>query len=94
MNTSSEILKEEMIREYVSGIDYTNVSVSKIKEDLQRIIQEIPAIQLDYKKERGVSEKTGKKTVIKESVKSITVAFTDGTDEQGNPRVVKKTYFI
>lgn len=93
MNTSA-LYKEQMIREYIMNVNFKgNFSVKQIKEDLRRIIKEVPGIDLKWNRDDIVSEVTGASKVV-ESVKSITVAITDGDNFDGTPKVHSFTYFI
>ncbi len=93
MNTSA-LYKEQMIREYIMKVNFKdNFSIKQIKEDLRRIIKETPGIDVKWKKDDIMNEvKSGTKVV--ESVKSISVAITDGDNPDGTPKVHSFTYFI
>lgn len=93
MNTTSAF-KEQTIREYVMRINWKdNFSVKQIKEDLKRTIKEVPGVELKWNKEEVINEVNGKSS-IKESVKSITIAYSDGENKDGSPKVHSVTYFI
>lgn len=97
-------LKEQMIVNYISSLDFTNfnksdLTVSKIKNDLKQILHENPAVDIVYKGETMIIENGGKKErQLIEKVQSIVVAFIDGdyTDGKGNtiPKVHKFTYVV
>ena len=90
----SAFLKEQMIQEYISQINFHgNFSVRQIKEDLRRRIKEIPAVSVEWKKEDVVTEIMGP-VVSKDTVKSVTIAFSDGENVDGTPKVHRVTYFI
>jgi hypothetical protein len=94
MDTSA-MMKEEIIREYISKINIKNgnFSIKVIKEDLRRLLREIPAIQVNWKKDEVLTEIKGQSKVV-DSVKSITIAFSDGEDANGNPKVHSVVYYI
>jgi hypothetical protein len=94
MDTSAK-MKEEIIRSYISKINIKNgsLSVQAIKEDLRRLIKEVPGIQIGWKDTKSVNEKTGMSDVVS-TVTTITVAFSDGEDTKGNPRVHSVVYYI
>lgn len=82
-------LKEHSIRQYISNIDFKNDDwkVSKIQEDMRRLLGEEPGIDIVYKKDVMINEVTG---VAKEfvDVDKIQIVFT-GTDDK-----FKKIEFI
>jgi hypothetical protein len=101
----STTMKEQMVANYVKNIDFTNfsnseITVSKIKQDLKNILKENPAVEIIYNGEVMVTENgDGKKNrKLIESVQSIVVAFIDGEyiDNNGNkiPKVHKFTYMV
>lgn len=104
---NSAQMKEQIITEYIKNIDFIsqNFSVEEIKADLRETVGEVPAIQIDYNKDRMVVEdkNTGEKSeVVETNVKSITIAFSDGEQEinTGNgqtttvPKMHKFTLYI
>lgn len=97
MFNNSTTMKEQMVQNYIMQIDFTgDFSVTKMKQDLRGILHEIPAIDIKYKKEKVLTEdiKGNKIENIDEKVKSVIIAFSDGYDVLGNPKVHKYTYFI
>ena len=74
-------LKEHSIRQYISNIDFKNDDwkVSKIQEDMRRLLGEEPGIDIVYKKDVMINEVTG---VAKEfvDVDKIQIVFTDTDD--------------
>jgi uncharacterized protein (DUF1499 family) len=94
MNTSAQI-KEKHIKDYITGVDFTGeFSVREIKENLRKIIKETPGIEIVYKRDTYLAEVKGGKDRVVEKVKTVSIAFTDGEDDNGIPRVHKVTYFI
>jgi hypothetical protein len=101
---TSTAMKEQMVANYIKEIDFSNfgeseVTVSKIKQDLKAILKENPAVDIIYKGEAMITENDGQKTrKVVESVQSIVVAFIDGEyrDNKGNliPKVHKFTYMV
>jgi hypothetical protein len=93
MDTSASY-KEQMIRDYIMKVNFKgNFSVKQIKEDLRRIIKETPGVELKWKKDDIVNEINGTSKIV-ESVKSITIAITDGENYDGTSKVHTFTYFI
>jgi hypothetical protein len=95
MNISAQ-MKEQMIQNYIVQIDFSgDFSVSKIKQDLKGILQETPAVEVKYKKDKLVTEdkKGNKITQVDEKVKSIVIAFSDGVDAYNRPIVHKVELF-
>lgn len=93
MNTSAQ-LKEQMIQEYISTIDFNkDYSVSKMKSDIKKILGEFPGIELDYQKIKSVNETT-KKDVIVDELLSVTIGFSDGEDSLGRAIIHRFKYFI
>lgn len=106
MENSTQI-KENMIQNYIMNIDFKSqdFSIAQMKTELRAILHETPGIEVGYNKERTITEdkKTGEKFMeIKDDVKSVTVAFSDGehTADYGEgkiittPKMHKFTYYI
>lgn len=94
MNSLATI-KDQTIREYLSNVDFRDdFSLKKIKQDLHRLLGEMPAIKLEYAKEKLFSERLGEQPRIVETVKSIVVTFSDGEEDKGMPIVQHVTYFV
>lgn len=86
--------KEKMIREYITSVNFKSpdLSVNKIKNDLREVLKETPGIDLEWKRDL-ITE--GKKVIVKnEKVKSITIAFSDGFEPDGKPKLHKFKYII
>ncbi len=74
-------MKENLIREYISGIDFRdNWGISKIKEDMKKFLGEEPGIDVTWEKEAMLNEETGEPEII-EKLKKITIVFTDLDDK-------------
>ena len=69
------------IREYMTGINFRadDWKISKIKEDLRRLLGEEPGIDIVYKKDVMVNEFTGEAKEFKD-VSKVQVIFTDTDD--------------
>jgi threonine aldolase len=82
-------LKEHSIRQYISNIDFKNDDwkVSKIQEDMRRLLGEEPGIDIVYKKDVMINEVTGDAKEFVD-VDKIQIIFT-GTDDK-----FKKIEFI
>lgn len=74
-------IKEMMIREYISGINFKtdDWGLSKIKEDLRRMLGEEPGIDVIYKKDVMINEFTGEAKEFKD-ISMVSVVFTDIDD--------------
>ncbi len=89
-------IKEKAINNYMSEVDLENLDANQIKNDLQQIIGEIPAIKLNYEQETILNEAgadTGKKL---EKLESIELIFTYEKEIGGKniPIPVNKKFFI
>jgi hypothetical protein len=82
-------LKEHSIRQYISNIDFKNDDwkVSKIQEDMRRLLGEEPGIDIVYKKDVMINEVTGDAKEFVD-IDKIQIIFT-GTDDK-----FKKIEFI
>ena len=69
------------IREYMTGINFRadDWKISKIKEDLRRLLGEEPGIDIIYKKDVMVNEFTGEAKEFKD-VSKVQIIFTDTDD--------------
>ena len=69
------------IREYMTGINFRadDWKISKIKEDLRRLLGEEPGIDIVYKKDVMVNEFTGEAKEFKD-VSKVHIIFTDTDD--------------
>lgn len=87
--------KEAQINSYLSSVDGDAINANIIKEDLQRLIGEKPAVWFNYKQETLVTE-DGSRTKKLEKLESVTITFTYETIIDGKliPVPVKKTYII
>lgn len=80
--------KELLVNNYMTSLNSKEFSVKEIKENLKKILHEEPAIQLEYEKEKMLSEDL-KETVIVEKLKCIKVYFTEIDDN-----TKELTYYI
>lgn len=87
--------KEKVVNDYLSQIDYQTIDVNQIQEDLQRLLGEKPAIQLNYKQDTLLTE-DGSKPKKLEKLESITVVFTYETlvGNQSVPVPVRETFIV
>lgn len=71
-------MKEMMVRDYMTGINFKSEewSLTRIKEDLRKFLGEEPAIDVIYKKDVMVNEFTGEAKEFKD-ISKIHVVFTD-----------------
>lgn len=94
MDTHS-LMTEQMIQNYLSGIDFKNgnFSVAQIKSDIQRIIGEVPAVKIKWNAQTKTNEMTGSSTRV-ESVESVTIGYTTGQDDDGKPNVRKIEIYV
>jgi hypothetical protein len=74
-------MKEMVIREYISHIDFKSDDwkISKIKEDMRKFLGEEPGIDIIYKKDVMINEFTGKAQEFTE-IDKIQIVFTDIDD--------------
>lgn len=79
--------KEFLINEYMSKIDASDISVSKIKQDLRNILHEEPFIELGYDTEYVLNEvnkeKEKKETLTKIKIFYSEINTTGGSDLGG-----------
>jgi hypothetical protein len=89
---SFKIYKEQLLNNYISGIDdLSNVNYNQMKLELKNILGEEPAIKINYIKEKGINENNGE-TIEYEKMESITILFTIETN--GRLNVVSKEYLL
>lgn len=76
-------LKENSIRQYISTIDFTrdDWKLSKIEEDMRKFLGEIPAVDIEYKKDVMIIEQNNRK-IAKEIkiINKISIVFYDLDD--------------
>ncbi len=75
-------MKEELIRNYIAGIDFQNDnwSISKIKEDMRSFLGEEPGIDVEWSKDAFLNERSGEPEIV-EKVKSLSIVFTETNDK-------------
>lgn len=75
--------KEKTINNYISNnLDFSNlenIDVNKIKKELKQLLQEEPAVRINYRKDEILVEGGSKKAI--ENVESITIVFTYETQQ-------------
>lgn len=76
------MIKEEIIRNYISGIDFNseNWSISEISKNLRSFLGEEPGIDVEWVKDAFLNEDTGKPEVV-QKVKTLTIVFTETDDK-------------
>jgi hypothetical protein len=67
--------KEQIINNYISGIDYDVIDPNQIKRELHQMIGETPAVNLIYSQERILLE-DGKSQKRVEKLEGVEVTFT------------------
>jgi len=77
--------KEYLINNYMKDVDAKNLSVSKIKEDLKKILHEEPFVELEYETEYVLNE-INKESEKKENLAKVKIFYseintTGGPDE-------------
>lgn len=74
-------IKEELIKNYINSIDfnYDDWNVNTIKEDLKKIIGEMPAIDIEYEKQVYIDESNRRAKEILKPQKMI-IVFMDELD--------------
>ena len=82
-------MKEQLIREYISNIDFKNDDwkTSKIEEDMRKFLGEVPGLNVIYKKDVMLNEVSGESKEFVD-VDKIQIIFTDTDDK------FKKVEFI
>lgn len=93
-----KMIKEKAVNDYISNIDLENIDVDRIKKDLQGIIQEIPAVKLNYIQQELLTEENGEQVKKKmEKLDSLEITFTyDRTMEVKTPNgeIKSQTYYL
>jgi hypothetical protein len=81
-------IKENMIREYLSLVNFKNDnwSLSQIKSDLKSLLGEEPNVDVIYKKDTIINEATSEEIKV-ESVEKLNIIF---SDEKNNKLFFKK----
>lgn len=78
--------KEFLINEYMKDVESKNISISKIKQDLKKILHEEPFVELQYDTEYVINE-INKVSEKKESLTKIKIYYsninTQGGDDEG-----------
>lgn len=71
-------MKENAIREYLAGVDFTSEtwSVRELENDMRKFLGEAPGIDIDYKKDVLINEREGTAKEIKK-IDKVKVVFTD-----------------
>jgi len=92
MNYAVTELRRKQINDYMSSIelDENSISVSQIKSDLQKILNEKPGVELKYKTDSVVMEGREKKRK-KGKLESVTIFY---TFEDDGPHFDRVSYFI
>lgn len=73
-------MKENTIQDYILSIDFNeDWSVNQIKNDLRRLLGEMPAVDISYQKDAMINEITGEAKEVKK-LHSISIVFTDLDD--------------
>jgi len=77
-----ESMKEKVIRDYISTIDFNrdDWKISKINEDLHILLNETPGIDIQYKKDAMLLEGESEAREI-EIVSKISIVFMDTDDK-------------
>ena len=94
---ASAQLKEQIIQSYIMNVDFNgDFSMRKIRAELKELLQETPAVDVRYTKEKHITEDfIGNKIIVTdEKVNSVVIAFSDGVDINGMPIVHKFEYYI
>ena len=89
--------KEKIINNYLSSIDLSekNIDINKIKRDLKLLLHEEPAVTLNNKTEKMITEQ-GKEPKIVTKLESMSVIYTYEKSVAGQliPIPVKLTFQI
>lgn len=75
-------MKENLIRDYISSIDFNrdDWKLSEIQEGLRKLLGEVPAIDILYKKDVILNEVKGEAEEIK-TIDKISIVFTNLDDK-------------
>ncbi len=79
---NSAQIKKNQITEYLSNYDTKNISVSKIKQDLQQILGETPGVSITWSKTEKLNENNV--TEVIEDATDITIIFTEDNTSTNN----------
>lgn len=72
----------------------SDISVSGITSEIQRLIGQKPSVIIKYDKLRMMNEATGLNEVVSENIKSITVAYADGTMTGKFPNIKTLEFYL
>lgn len=73
-------MKEMAIKQYISNIDFNNDDwkLSKIKEDMRKLLGEEPGVDIIYRNDVVVNEVFGKQSSKEvKTIEKISIVFTD-----------------
>lgn len=75
-------MRQEILNDYFSKVNFkkTDWTVNNIKKDIQILLGEIPAMQLEYRTVEKLNESTNAMEKI-ENLESIEITFTDDNDK-------------
>ena len=88
--------KEKQINTYLSSVDLTDMNIKQIQQDLRQLIDEEPAIKLNYISEKSLNEDGSEGKRI-EKLDSVSVTFTINKEllpGQEIPFPITKNYLI
>jgi hypothetical protein len=81
-------IKEEAVKEFLSNIDFKgNWSLNYIKDSLQKILGEFPAVDIKYKKDVMLNEATKEAVEIHE-VHKVAIVFMDTNDKFNKVEII------
>jgi len=88
--------KEKIINNYLSSIDLSeqSININQIKSDLRVLLQEEPAITLNSKSEKMITEGGDDKVVTKLESMSVIYTYEKTVAGQSIPIPVKLTFQI
>ena len=85
---ASTAMKEDSVANYIASLDLTgDFSVKQIKEQLKRLLGEEPALKINWVSDTPIFEGGQKINTKIERVKSVSITFSDGEDENGKPKI-------
>ena len=88
----TKMLKEKEINNYMANIDFDNINIDTIKEELHHLIGETPAIKINYREDSMIMEDgTSHKKV--QVIESVDIIYTYENDN-GLPIAATKTVII